>query len=214
MTHTNVRSEQRWAIALMVLLGTIASLVIIDVIGDRGDGATAGHVALELGAASVALVALVGAAIRAVRLGREAKALRFENVELAESNSALAVALDVSRGEVVRWQAESQQWRDEARGFIDGLGQAIDRQFDRWGLSAAEREVALLLLKGLAHREIAEMRGVGEVTVRQQARSLYRKSGLSGRADLAAFFLEDLLAGSAPEESTKPGHEAAEDREL
>ena len=32
-----------------------------------------------------------------------------------------------------------------------------------------------------------------ERTVREQARSLYRKSGLTGRADLAAFFLEDLL---------------------
>jgi hypothetical protein len=29
--------------------------------------------------------------------------------------------------------------------------------------------------------------------VREQARSLYRKSNLSGRNDLAAFFLEDLL---------------------
>ena len=29
---------------------------------------------------------------------------------------------------------------------------------------------------------------------RQQARSVYRKGGLSGRHDLAAFFLEDLLA--------------------
>lgn len=30
-------------------------------------------------------------------------------------------------------------------------------------------------------------------TVRQQARNLYKKAGLSGRHDLAAFFLEDLL---------------------
>jgi DNA-binding NarL/FixJ family response regulator len=46
----------------------------------------------------------------------------------------------------------------------------------------------------LAGSEIAEVRGVGETTVRQQARALYRKAGLGGRADLAAFFLEDLLA--------------------
>jgi hypothetical protein len=29
--------------------------------------------------------------------------------------------------------------------------------------------------------------------VRQQALAVYRKSGLNGRNDLAAFFLEDLL---------------------
>ena len=29
--------------------------------------------------------------------------------------------------------------------------------------------------------------------MREQARALYRKAGLSGRASLSAFFLEDLL---------------------
>ena len=32
-----------------------------------------------------------------------------------------------------------------------------------------------------------------ERTVRRRAVSVYRKSGLAGRADLSAFFLEDLL---------------------
>lgn len=63
----------------------------------------------------------------------------------------------------------------------------------RWGLTPAEQDIALLLLKGLSHKEIAQVRAVSETTVRQQARSLYRKAGLSGRSDLAAFFLEDLL---------------------
>jgi hypothetical protein len=33
--------------------------------------------------------------------------------------------------------------------------------------------------------------------VRQQAGSIYRKAGLGGRRDLAAFFLEDLLGPRA-----------------
>lgn len=33
-----------------------------------------------------------------------------------------------------------------------------------------------------------------ERTIRAQARSIYAKAGLSGRAALSAFFLEDLLA--------------------
>jgi len=56
------------------------------------------------------------------------------------------------------------------------------------------------LLKGLSHREIADIRGVSERTVRQQSRALYRKAGLSGRADLAAYFLEDLLLPTSPTE--------------
>ncbi|MGH8595878.1 MAG: LuxR C-terminal-related transcriptional regulator, partial [Gammaproteobacteria bacterium] len=58
----------------------------------------------------------------------------------------------------------------------------------------AEREVALLLLKGLSSKEIAAVRGVSERTVREQSRAIYSKAGLTGRAALSAFFLEDLLA--------------------
>jgi DNA-binding NarL/FixJ family response regulator len=80
---------------------------------------------------------------------------------------------------------------------LQGLGEAIDRQFQRWGLTEAESEVALLQLKGLRHKEIAELRHTSERTVRQQALAVYRKSGLSGRSDLAAFFLEDVLLPQA-----------------
>lgn len=38
------------------------------------------------------------------------------------------------------------------------------------------------------------MRRTSERTVRQQALSVYRKAKLAGRAELSAFFLEDLLA--------------------
>ena len=81
----------------------------------------------------------------------------------------------------------------EAESLLRGLGDQIDRQFAAWGLTAAEREVALLMLKGLRHKEIASMRATSERTVRQQALTIYKKAGLDGRTDLAAFFLEDLL---------------------
>lgn len=91
-------------------------------------------------------------------------------------------------------RVQGQRWRSEARSYLNGLGEAIEAQFSRWSLTDAEREVALLLLKGLSHREIAAVRAVSERTVREQARSLYSKAGLTGRAALSAFFLEDLLA--------------------
>ena len=56
------------------------------------------------------------------------------------------------------------------------------------GNTRAEAEVALFLLKGLSHREIAELRQTSERTIREQARSVYRKGGLPGRAALSAFF--------------------------
>ena len=104
--------------------------------------------------------------------------------------------------EVARVQGE--RWRAEARTLLNGLGDAIEMQFSRWNLTEAEREVALLLLKGLSLKEIAALRLTTERTVRAQARALYSKAGLSGRAALSAFFLEDLLApiGAGEREET------------
>jgi DNA-binding CsgD family transcriptional regulator len=91
-------------------------------------------------------------------------------------------------------RAQGQRWRSEARTYLQGLGEAIETQFNRWNLTEAEREVALLLLKGLSHKEIATVRSVSERTVREQSRAVYSKAGLTGRTALSAFFLEDLLA--------------------
>ena len=78
-----------------------------------------------------------------------------------------------------RVRRESDVWRDAARVHVEGLGNAIRKQFQSWKLSEGESDVALLMLKGLTFKEIAGMRGSLETTVRQQAVSVYRKSGLS-----------------------------------
>ncbi len=90
-------------------------------------------------------------------------------------------------------RAERDAWRARAEALLRGLGDEIDAQLRRWGLTPAERETALMLLKGHGHKEIATILGKSERTVRQQAIAVYRKSGLAGRAELSAFFLEDLL---------------------
>jgi DNA-binding CsgD family transcriptional regulator len=90
-------------------------------------------------------------------------------------------------------RAERDSWRQSAESALAGLSAAIERQFAAWGLTPVEREVALLLLKGHGHKQIAAQTGRSERTVRQHAVSVYAKSGLGGRAELAAFFLEGLM---------------------
>jgi DNA-binding CsgD family transcriptional regulator len=70
----------------------------------------------------------------------------------------------------------------------------MNRQFKVWGLSDSETEIALLLIKGLSMKEIAEARNVKDKTVRTQAASIYAKTGHSGRHELAAYFIEDLMS--------------------
>lgn len=109
---------------------------------------------------------------------------------LLRSRSHLIRSLSSNLG---RAQREAERWRAESQALAAGIAGAIDEQFSRWDLTSAEREVALLLLKGLSTREIAELRKTKEATARQQAQGIYRKAGIGGRADLAAFFLEDFL---------------------
>jgi len=89
-------------------------------------------------------------------------------------------------------QAERDAWRRRAERALEGLGQVVDEQFGAWQLTPAERQIALFLLKGQGHKQIAAATGRSERTVRQHAVAVYQKSGLQGRAELAAFFLEDL----------------------
>lgn len=102
------------------------------------------------------------------------------------------------RRDIDRARADGERWRVDMTVHLHELGAAIQRQFADWRLTPAEQEVGFLLLKGFSHKEIARLRKASEATVRQQAASIYDKSGLSGRAALSAFFLEDLLVPEAP----------------
>lgn len=79
-------------------------------------------------------------------------------------------------------------WKAKAASLLEGLGAKINEQFDDWNLTRAEKEVALLLIKGYSSKLVADLRGTSEKTVRQQASSVYAKAKLEGRAELAAFF--------------------------
>ena len=176
---TDGRRELASSVALAVLFGIIVLLVGLDLALDRRGGTTAAHASIEGGVVVIGLVAATRYVMRVRALVHEARDLRRQTRELG-------ARLDASL-------AEAARWRRESAGLIAGLGAAIDEQLERWNLTPAEQEIALLLLKGLSHKEIARARGVSETTVRHQARSLYGKAGLTGRSDLAAFFLEDLL---------------------
>jgi DNA-binding NarL/FixJ family response regulator len=105
-----------------------------------------------------------------------------------EEKESLTRDLEIAR-------AEGRAWRESAQGYVSGLGEAIEKQFETWRLTSAEREVGLLMLKGFSHRELAGLRGTTEATVRHQAQAIYQKSSLPGRSAFCAYFLEDLLPG-------------------
>lgn len=105
---------------------------------------------------------------------------------------------------VVRREEEREAWRRRAGELLEGFGIAVGRQFDLWGLTPAERETALGLLKGHSLKRIARETERSERTARQHAVSVYRKAGLGGRAALAGFFLGDLVVPLETAEGAPP----------
>ena len=84
----------------------------------------------------------------------------------------------------------------------------LEEHFREWHLTPAERDVALFLTKGLNTRDIAEMRGTSEGTVKAQTNAIYRKAGVTGRSQLLSLFIEDLMDDSimprpTPEQLTR-----------
>lgn len=162
--------RERWVITA-ILLGT-AIIVGADLFTDSREGLRWWHIATE---GSVALAALIGV------------------IFLIRGSFALKRSLAAEVIKSASLQAEAEEWRKKAKVHLEGLSQEIELQLDTWKLSASEKEVAFLLLKGLSQKEIAEIRNTSEKTTRAQSTAIYEKSGLSGRSELSAFFLEDLL---------------------
>ncbi len=162
---SNDVSNNRSVVAAIALICAVVVLIAWDLYIDFGEGVGTWHLVIE---STMFLFAVSGI----VLMWRQ---------------------LDRTRSDLVEALVEAEQWKQESSELIQGLGVAIEQQFKRWHLTSAEAEVGLFLLKGLSHKEIASIRQTSERTVREQSRALYRKSGLSGRSSLSAFFLEDLL---------------------
>jgi DNA-binding CsgD family transcriptional regulator len=154
------------------VLALIALLAGTDMLVDLRQGASLWHVGAE---AAVAAAACFGA----FHLLRVAWRLRRR--------------LDAQHRDFSAFRQQAEAWRTGSKKYLDGLSKSIDLQLDQWQLSAAEKEVAFLLLKGLSLKEIALARDTSEKTARVQSSAVYAKSGLAGRSELSAFFLEDLL---------------------
>ena len=116
------------------------------------------------------------------------------------------------RQELELVRVRNEDWNREMTGRLRELGAAIQAQFRAWGLTPAEQDVGLLMLKGFSHKEIARLRATSEATIRQQAASIYDKAGLGGRAALSAFFLEDLLLPEPPPRPNGRSRETGEQR--
>lgn len=90
-------------------------------------------------------------------------------------------------------KAQLQNSSEKLQQGKEDFQKVVQWQFDEWCLSRSEKEVGLLILKGLSIKDISIARNTKEKTVRTQASAIYEKSKLGGRHELSAWFFEDLL---------------------
>lgn len=69
--------------------------------------------------------------------------------------------------------------------------ESLQRQLEEWDLS--EKEIALLLLRGMSNHQIAAIRGKSLKTIENQTFSIYQKSGTTGKLEFIAYFISPLL---------------------
>lgn len=158
------------------ILILIFAIVVVasgaDLVADLSHGVDTAHIVKET---IVVSISTIGLAWLLWGLRQQRLEIRSLQQELETANSP---------------QAPPKKYVLEAR---KKLGNVVTQQFSEWMLTGSETEVGWLLLKGLSLKEIAMVRSTQEKTVRQQASSIYKKAGVSGRHAFSAWFIEDIL---------------------
>ncbi len=185
--HHEHESQERLRLTLAVALASIIVGGTLDLVMDQPEDWLSFHVIFET-------TMIAGALVMATTLW------------LGWARSARSV--DELRRSLEANQEERDAWRTSAVLALEGMGRAIDAQFSSWQLTSAGRDVALLLLKGYSHKAIGRQTQRSPQTVRQHAAAVYKKAGLAGRAELSAFFLEDLMLPGSPAAQFPPPSES------
>jgi DNA-binding CsgD family transcriptional regulator len=177
ITHADIVEERGFrALIVLVLVGTSVGGAI-DLYLDAPESWWSVHAIYEL----VMLTAAMAMAVVLWHGWRRSRRALAETRQALEANAV-----------------ERETWRASAEAALAGFAHAVDDRLSAWGLTPTEREIALRLLKGHSHKQIAFETGRSERTVRQHAVVIYQKSGLRGRAELSAFFLDDILLPAPP----------------
>lgn len=149
--------------------------------------------------------------ILSAQIGFRTTPIPWQARELIEIGAAGGLLLGFVLGAVALKRSRERQKLAEAglRRASAAFMDLIEEHFTEWGLTPAERDVALFAIKGLSIQEIATARATSDGTVKAQTNAIYRKAGVSGRTQLLSLFIEDLM-----DDRQGPGADAVADEAL
>lgn len=126
--------------------------------------------------------------------------------ELIEIGAALGLLIGATLGALAlrRSMRRTRQVEGQLRAASGAFMELLSERFVEWGLTPAEKDVALFSIKGMSTAEIAALRETSEGTVKAQTNAIYRKAGVTGRPQLLSLFIEDLIEGPLDDRTGSP----------
>ncbi len=164
--------KDRFRLIYVFLMGAIVAFGVTDIVLDVLEVIDIWHKLIEV---ALMLFALISGSYIWF-------AYRQKEVVLAEARTTI--------GHQMRELAE---WKNRHSHAVREMNSAIQEQFAQWGLSKSEAQVATLLIRGYSHKQISGHLDKSERTVRNQSLSIYRKTGMAGRNELVAYFMEIIF---------------------
>ena len=162
--------SERYILTIIFIMVSI--LLVGDIYEDIQEGSSLAHVIKE---SFVMMLGLIGLLVL------------WAKYFVAKSNN-LDFKVDIQK-----LKSDLNHYKTETLHLSEGLGNKINEQLIEWKFTKSEKDVSLLLLKGLSIRDISIARDSSEKTIKQHCTNLYQKANNKGRSELSAFFLEDIL---------------------
>ena len=154
-----------------------------------------GALVLQFSSAAVFLYLLFGD-----QLGLRSQPLDWTLHEAIELTAALGLIVGTLTSSLALRQARRriQSVERQLRAASGAFHTLLEDRMTEWGLTPAERDVALFALKGMSTAEIAQLRATSEGTVKAQTAAVYRKANVTSRPQLMSLFIEDLMGAGLP----------------
>lgn len=123
---------------------------------------------------------------------------RFADSDVLEAfvTIALFFGLAFTGNELRQLLTRQDQLEDQIKVASGAFTEVMEARFKDWSLTSAERQIAILAIKGFSIAEMAELRDTKQGTIKAQCASVYKKADVAGRLQLLSIFLDDLMADS------------------
>lgn len=106
---------------------------------------------------------------------------------------ALLIAIRDVLTNIRRLRNEKIRQTNQLKYLREDFDELVHHKFGTWDLTEAERDVALMLLRGLTLDEISQVRNVSKGTVKVQSHKVMQKANVASRVELMSLFLDEFM---------------------